>query len=84
MNPGDGKVRRDCPVHCISGGVPAALRVRDRNGPVRTLLLASDSESALVPGILPYVAEPVRIRGTLISTDGVLVLRTSPSAITRE
>ena len=32
MNPGSGKVHRDCAVRCISGGIPPGLLVRDRDG----------------------------------------------------
>ena len=33
MNPGSGKVHRDCAVRCISGGIPPGLLVRDREAP---------------------------------------------------
>jgi hypothetical protein len=32
MNPGRGKVHRDCAVRCISGGLPPTLLVRDESG----------------------------------------------------
>jgi hypothetical protein len=75
MNPGSGKVHRDCAVRCLSGGVPLAFLVRDRHGRGRTLLLASESGAPLLPRILSRVAEPVRLTGTLESTDGVLIFR---------
>jgi hypothetical protein len=75
MNPGSGKVHRDCAVRCLSGGVPPGFLVRDRHGRGRTLLLASESGEPLVPRILSHVAEPVRLAGTLESTDGVLTFR---------
>jgi hypothetical protein len=84
MNPGNGKVHRDCAVRCISGGVPPGFIVRDRDGQSRTLLLASEDGRSLTPAILSFVAEPVRIKGTLVSTDGVLILRTNITDITRE
>lgn len=76
MNPGSGKVHRDCAVRCISGGIPAGFLVRDRHGRGRTLLLASQTgQPPLVPRILSRVAEPVRLTGILESTDGVLIFR---------
>jgi hypothetical protein len=75
MNPGSGKVHRDCAVRCLSGGIPPGFLVRDRDGRERTLLLASRSGQPLVPRILSRVAEPVRLRGTLESIDGALIFR---------
>src|SRR5579872_3604035 len=40
MNPGNGKVHRDCAVRCISGGIPPAFIARDASGQTRTLLLS--------------------------------------------
>lgn len=75
MNPGSGKVHRDCAVRCLSGGVPPAFLVRDRHGRGRTLLLAAENDTPLVPRILMRVAEPVQLSGTLTSTGGVLSFR---------
>ena len=41
MNPGAGKVHRDCAARCISGGIPPAFLVRDSSGNIVTLLLAN-------------------------------------------
>jgi hypothetical protein len=75
MNPGSGKVHRDCAVRCLSGGIPPGFLVRDRDGSARMLLLASESGEPLVPRILSRVAEPVRLRGTVESSDGALIFR---------
>ncbi|HLK61791.1 MAG TPA: hypothetical protein VKU19_00030 [Bryobacteraceae bacterium] len=69
MNPGNGKVHRDCAVRCISGGVPPALRVRDANGHAMTLLLANFKHE-----LLNHIAEPVSIRGRLVRSSGRLTL----------
>jgi hypothetical protein len=69
MNPGNGKVHRDCAVRCISGGIPPAFLVRDAEGRTGTLLLAS-WKSAL----LDHVAEPITIRGRLVRSSGRLTL----------
>jgi hypothetical protein len=60
MNPGAGKVHRDCAVRCISGGIPPAFLVRDSSGDTITLLLANWKRE-----LLDHVAEPVTIRGRL-------------------
>ena len=60
MNPGAGKVHRDCAVRCISGGIPPAFLVRDAGGNLVTLLLANWKRE-----LLEHIAEPVTIHGRL-------------------
>jgi hypothetical protein len=69
MNPGNGKVHRDCAVRCISGGIPPAFLVRDANGQTATLLLANWK-----PELLNHIAEPITIRGRLARSSGRLTL----------
>ena len=69
MNPGAGKVHRDCAVRCISGGIPPAFLVRDSRGSVVTLLLAHWKRE-----LLEHVAEPVTVRGHLVRSAGRLTL----------
>jgi hypothetical protein len=71
MNPGNGKVHRDCAVRCISGGIPPAFLVRDANGHTETLLLANWK-----PELLNHIAEPITIRGRLARSSGRLTLYT--------
>ena len=66
MNPGEGKVHRDCAVRCISGGIPPALLVRDESGSRRVVLLANQSGEPIGKQILDFVAEPVQVRGKLV------------------
>src|SRR5438067_1541619 len=69
MNPGNGKVHRDCAVRCISGGIPPAFLVRDVSGRARTVLLANWKRE-----LLDHIAEPVTIRGRLVDSGGRLTL----------
>ena len=69
MNPGNGKVHRDCAVRCISGGIPPAFLVRDANDHTETLLLANWK-----PELLNHIAEPITIRGRLTRSSGRLTL----------
>lgn len=69
MNPGNGKVHRDCATRCISGGIPPAFRVRDAGGRTMTLLLEHWNRE-----LLEHIAEPVTIRGRLTRTAGRLAL----------
>jgi hypothetical protein len=69
MNPGRGKVHRDCAARCLSGGIPPALLVRDRAGNSATVLVAN-----LRRELLDHVAEPVTLRGRLARSAGRLIL----------
>jgi hypothetical protein len=69
MNPGNGKVHRDCAVRCISGGVPPAFLVRDASGRAATMLLANWNRE-----LLDHIAEPVTIQGRLVRSSGQLIL----------
>jgi hypothetical protein len=69
MNPGAGKVHRDCAVRCISGGIPPAFLARDSSGNEVSLLLAKWKRE-----ILEHIAEPVTIRGRLTRSAGRLTL----------
>jgi hypothetical protein len=69
MNPGSGKVHRDCAARCISGGAPPAFLVRDASGRTSTLMLANFRRE-----LLEHVAEPVELRGRLARSAGRLIL----------
>ena len=76
MNPGSGKVHRDCAVRCISGGVPPVLI--DEGEPHRLLLLTNANGNRLDPGtFLDRVAEPVTVEGHLIQAGDRHELRVS-------
>jgi len=84
MNPGNGKVHRDCAARCISGGIPPALLVRDRDGATRLMLLAGKGGRPLHEEILQFVAQPVEMSGMLYRVHGDLVLMAEPSDFRRE
>ena len=66
MNPGEGKVHRDCAVRCLSGGVPPVLV--EAAAPHRLILLAGANGRQLQPvTFLDRVAEPVVAVGKLVS-----------------
>ena len=70
MNPGSGRVHRECAVRCISGGVPPIFVVRDRTGRSQFLYLTNTDRE-----LLDYVAEPVRIQGELLRQANLLYFR---------
>jgi hypothetical protein len=82
MNPGNGKVHRDCAVRCISGGIPPVFATGDFNGRPAILVLTDHSKAPLPKeALLGQVAQPVRIRGRVIQAGDTLFLETEPSAI---
>ena len=70
MNPGNGKVHRDCAVRCISGGIPPVFIARDSEGVIQSLVLSGVQPRQ----VLEFVAEPVTIRGRLLRSNGLLIL----------
>jgi hypothetical protein len=84
MNPGDGKVHRDCAVRCISGGAPPGFLVRDEFGETRLLLLVGGDGRALAREVLDYVAEPIRISGQVKRVGTSLILLAEPHDFRRE
>jgi hypothetical protein len=83
MNPGSGKVHRDCAVRCISGGIPPSFLVRDSAGSVKALLLTGPGGGPLRSEVLAFVAEPVEISGELIRSANTLVFRADSLAFRR-
>jgi hypothetical protein len=83
MNPGDGKVHRDCAARCISGGIPPALVARDRDGRVRLVPITGPGGVSINARVLPYVAEPVFVRGSLFRLGHQLRIEAAPENIRR-
>ena len=69
MNPGQGKVHRDCAARCISGGIPPAFVVHDALGESKTILLTGASGK--------QIGEPIQIAGRLIRKGSMYVLQAS-------
>jgi hypothetical protein len=79
MNPGNGKVHRDCAARCISGGIPPVFVAE--NG-MMALLAGSDGRQ-LNHEVLDWVAEPITIEGRLLRSGDALVLETEPQSFVR-
>ncbi len=78
MNPGNGKVHRDCATRSISGGIPPAFLVRDFTGNTKIVLLNGPNGEQLHREILSFVAEPVEIVGRLVRSGPTLILKADP------
>src|SRR5436190_16194755 len=81
MNPGAGKVHRDCAARCISGGIPPAFIAKDASGVVKMILLAGSQGLPLNRRVLDFVAEPVDVSGRLMRSGEMLVIETDPTSI---
>lgn len=63
MNPGSGKVHRDCASRCISGGIPPLFIADDGE---QYLLVADDGRALGREALREFIAEPITIRGELV------------------
>lgn len=82
MNPGNGKVHRDCAARCLSGGIPPIFATNDfRGAPAILLLTGQDQEPLPKDVILDLVGRPVRVQGRVFEMDDTLFLESEPSAI---
>ncbi|TAE47834.1 MAG: hypothetical protein EAZ89_16755 [Bacteroidetes bacterium] len=74
MKPGHGKPHLSCAVRCISGGIPALLRVAQKSGETRYVILLNEDRRPAGPQVLAYVAEQVQVCGRLERQDDWLLL----------
>jgi len=81
MNPGEGKVHRDCAVRCLSGGIPPLFAADDFEGAPATLVLTDHTQKLLPKTSLPFAAKRVRVRGHVFRVGDSLRLETDPTAI---
>jgi hypothetical protein len=73
MNPGNGKVHRDCAARCISGGIPPIFVTSD--GEEQFLLVASDGNAIAADALREFVAEPITITGEALRRGESRMLR---------
>ena len=81
MNPGEGKVHRDCAVRCLSDGIPPIFAVADFQGAPATFVLTDHGRKLLPRTFLRLAAKPVRIRGHVVQIGDSLRLETDPASI---
>jgi hypothetical protein len=83
MNPGSGKVHRDCAALCLSGGIPPLFATNDFRGAPSILQLTNSSGQPLLKAaFLDRVGQPVRIKGTVLNKGDTLIFEADPSTIT--
>src|SRR6266704_2316787 len=73
MNPGQGKVHRDCAARCLSGGIPPIFVTADEHE--QFLLVGLDGRALERDALREFVGEPMTIRGELLQQGESQLLR---------
>lgn len=84
MNPGSGKVHRDCAARCISGGIPPIFVTTDGKTPDghNQYLLVGPDSTALGPDALrEFIAEPITLYAELLRRGDTEFLRVDPATL---
>jgi hypothetical protein len=85
MNPGNGKVHRDCAVRCLSGGIPPVFATNDFNGSPAVLLLTGPNQKQLPKeAFLDRVAQPTQIHGRVMQIGKTLLLEVFSIHLTKD
>jgi hypothetical protein len=79
MNPGSGKVHRDCAARCLSGGIPPIFISGD--GEDQFLLVGPDGSALGRDALRDFVAEPLTIRGELLQRGESRLLKIDAQAL---
>src|SRR5271165_973605 len=79
MNPGQGKVHRDCAARCLSGGIPPIFVTS--HGATQLLLVGPNGNTLGRDALREFVAEPITIRGELLQRGGSGLLQIDTSAL---
>ncbi len=79
MNPGEGKPHRSCAILCIGGGIMPMLYFKNSKGEKEFAVLLGENGEKINHQVLRFVAEPVKIKGTLYKYDNWYVFYTNPN-----
>jgi hypothetical protein len=79
MNPGQGKVHRDCAARCLSGGIPPIFISTHGHG--QLLLVGLDGRALGRDALREFIAEPIQIQGELLETGSTQLLKIDPNAL---
>jgi len=79
MNPGQGKVHRDCAARCLSGGIPPIFVTA--NGGEQFLLVGPGGNALGRDALREFVAEPLTLRGELLQRGDSRLLKIDPQEL---
>jgi hypothetical protein len=83
MRPGAGRTHRACAQLCVAGGIPPVIVGTDESGVAYAAVVVGDHREAITETILPYLAEPVAVRGELVRDGDLDYLLVAPGGIER-
>jgi hypothetical protein len=83
MNPGEGKVHRDCAIRCLSGGITPVLHVHNGKGDHEYYLLVGNNNIPIRDLLIPYVADQVGLCGNLSKWGDWYILTPDLNTISR-
>ena len=83
MKPGGGKTHKACAALCVSGGVPPMFVSRDAGGKETFYLLTAPDGGPMRDEVLPFVGDPVEVRGVVEGRDDLRLLRAGAADIRR-
>jgi hypothetical protein len=78
MNPGRGKVHRDCASRCLSGGIPPIFVAA--GGRDQFLLVGPDGQALRQDALREFIAEPITIQAELLQRGETRLLKIDPHA----
>jgi hypothetical protein len=78
MNPGMGKVHRDCASRCISGGIPPIFVTATGD---QFWLVDPDGHSSERDALREFIAEPISLRGELFERGDSKFLKIDPAQL---
>ena len=79
MNPGQGKVHRDCAARCLSGGIPPIFVTS--NGGEQFLLVGPGGNALGRDALRDFVAESLTLRGELLQRGDSRLLKIDPQEL---
>src|SRR6266436_1982494 len=79
MNPGQGKVHRDCAARCLSGGIPPIFVTADEHE--QFLLVGLDGRALGRDVLREFIAEPIQIQGERLRTGSTQLLKVDARAL---
>lgn len=79
MNPGQGKVHRDCAARCLSGGIPPLFVAAECGVPY--LLMDLHGNALGHDALREFVAEPITVEGELALRGETRLLKIDPRAL---
>src|SRR6266849_2927152 len=79
MNPGQGKVHRDCAARCLSGGIPPIFV--STSGHEQFLLVGLDGRALVRDVLREFIAEPIQIQGERLRIGSTQLLKVDPRAL---